>query len=94
MAGDTTELTIDGPDGSDTLTVPDGLVDLLSEADESAAEVVGDLALFGMAQRVHAAVHHAEGDVDEALEAAEGTTMSLFEERFGVTYGEATGHSH
>lgn len=94
MAEDTTELTIDGPDGSDTLTIPDGLVDLLREDEEPAAAIVGDVALFGLAQRVHAAVHHAEGDVNEELEAAEETTMSLFEERFGVTYGEATGHSH
>jgi hypothetical protein len=32
--------------------------------------------------------------VDPQLEAVEETTMDLFEERFGATYGELTGHQH
>lgn len=89
---DTVEIHIDGPDGENDLTLPADLVDLLREGEESAATVVGDLAMFGCAQRVHAAVHHSEGGED--LEAVEELTMDLFEQRFGATYGELTGHQH
>lgn len=91
---DSVVLTIDGPDGDDEVTLPSGLVEMLAEGDQSAAEVVGDLALFGCAQRAHAVVHHNQGDVDDELEAIEDTTMELFEERFGMSYADATGHHH
>jgi hypothetical protein len=91
---DTITLTIDGPEGSDELTVPSGLVDLLREGEEDASEVVGDVALFGLAQRIHGAVHHGQGEASEELEAVEESTLDLFEERFGMTFGEATGHDH
>ena len=91
---DAVTLTIDGPGGEDEVTLPAPLLEMLAEGDESAAEVVGDLAMFGCAQRIHATAHHSEGDVDEELEAIEGTTMDLFEERFGASYGELTGHQH
>lgn len=89
---DTVEVHIDGPDGENDLTLPVELVDMLREEDEPAATVVGDLAMFGCAQRVHAAVHHSEGGGD--LEDVEARIMELFEERFGATYGEVTGHQH
>lgn len=91
---ETVELSIEGDDGDDTLTLPAALVEMLAEDDESAAQVVGDLALFGCAQRIHATVHHAEGGVDPELEAVEESTMNLFEERFGTSYAELTGHQH
>lgn len=94
MAEETLTLTIESEDATDELTVPAGLVELLTEGDETAPEIVGDLALLGMAERAHAAVHHAEGEPDPRLEAAEDVTMDLFEQRFGMTYGEATGHQH
>lgn len=87
-------LTIEGEDGSDELAVPKGLIDLLAEEGESASEVVGDIALFGLAQRIHAAVHHAEGEAAPELQSVEAETMDLFEDRFGMSYGEATGHHH
>jgi hypothetical protein len=91
---DTVELSIESEDGDDTLTLPAELVDMLREGDESAAQVVGDLAMFGCAQRIHATVHHAEGGVDPKLEEVEQLTMDLFEKRFGASYGELTGHQH
>lgn len=91
---DTVVITIEGPDGEDEVSLPSPLLDLLSEGDESSATVVGDLALFSCAQRIHATVHHSEGDVSDELSAIEETTMELFEERFGSTFGEATGHQH
>ena len=94
MADETVTLSIEGDAETDEVTLPAGMLDLLREADESDAEVVGDLALFSCAQRIHATVHHAEGGDTEQYRAIEERTMALFEERFGATYGELTGHDH
>lgn len=91
---DTVTLDIEGPDGADELRLPAGLIDILADDDQTAADVVGDLAMFGCAQRIHAGVHHAQGEVDEDVAALEEPTMARFEERFGVSYGEASGHQH
>jgi hypothetical protein len=91
---DEVTLSIDGPDGTEEVTLPSRLLEMLAEGDESAAEVVADLAMFGCAQRIHATVHHSEGGVEPELEEVEATTMELFEERFGASYGELTGHQH
>ncbi|WP_246982624.1 DUF7545 family protein [Halorientalis marina] len=95
MADDTITLTIEADDGSlDELTVPTGLLDMLRENDESPPQIVGDIAMFGLAQRIHGAIHHAEGEVSPEVRAAEEETMEVFEERFGATFGEMTGHDH
>jgi hypothetical protein len=94
MADETVTLSIEGEAAIDEVTLPVGMLDLLREAEESDAEVVGDLALFSCAQRIHATVHHAEGGDTERYRAIEERTMALFEERFGATYGELTGHDH
>jgi hypothetical protein len=49
---------------------------------------------MSFADRAHALAHHAEGEADEELEAIEEAMLDRFEERFGMTYAEATGHSH
>ncbi|ELY81653.1 DUF7545 family protein [Natrinema gari] len=90
----TTTFSISSDDGAtDEITVPSGLVDLVAEGDQSDAETVGDVVLLSFASRAHHLVHHGE-DVDEDLEVQEARVMDLFEERFGVTFGEATGHQH
>ncbi|WP_336364582.1 DUF7545 family protein [Halalkalicoccus salilacus] len=92
---ETVAFTIEGDDGStDEVAVPAALLEMLAEGDEPAAEIIGDLALFSCAQRVHATVHHAEGEPDDDLAAVEEETMELFEERFGASFSELTGHSH
>ena len=91
---DTVTLTVESEEGSDEVTLPADLLDLLKEGDETPAEVVGDLAMMGCAQRIHATVHHSGGEVDPTIERLEELTMELFEERFGASYGELTGHSH
>ncbi|ELY40321.1 MULTISPECIES: DUF7545 family protein [Natronorubrum] len=88
----TFEITADD-DSTDDVTIPSGLVDLVAEGDQSDAETIADITLLSFASRAHHIVHHGEG-ADEELEAQEDRIMDLFEERFGVTYGEATGHQH
>jgi len=91
----TVTLTLDSEDdATDELVVPTALLDMLAEDGETAPEVVGDVAMFGLAQRVHGAVHHGRGETDPELEAVEKLTLDLFEDRFGRTFAELTGHDH
>ncbi|MFP4228990.1 MAG: hypothetical protein ACLFTE_09205 [Salinivenus sp.] len=90
---ETITFSIDADGATDEVTLPAGLIDLLAEGDQAPVETVGDVALLSFASRAHHLVHHGEG-ADEALEAQEAAAMELFEERFGVTYAEATGHHH
>lgn len=94
MADDTVTLHIEGPNDEDDVTLPTEMLNLMREADESDAEIVGDLALFSCAQRIHATVHHAEGGDTEEYKEIEEQTMDLFEDRFGASYAELTGHQH
>ncbi len=96
MSDDVTTTTISitaDDDSTDDVTLPSGLIDLVAEGDQSSAETIGDVTLLSFASRAHHIVHHGE-ETDEALEAQEARIMDLFEERFGVTFGEATGHQH
>ncbi|MFC7115292.1 hypothetical protein ACFQH2_10495 [Natronoarchaeum sp. GCM10025703] len=52
------------------------------------------MAMISLAQRIHGAVHHAEAEPSEEVQAIEEQTMDLFEDRFGATFGELTGHDH
>lgn len=87
-------ITIAGPEGEDDVTLPDPLLDVFANEDETRSEVVGDILMLSCAQRVHALVHHGEDELSEELAAVEQRMMSLFEQHFGVTFAEATGHSH
>lgn len=91
---ETTTISITADDGStDDVTLPSGLIDLVAEGDQSSAETLGDVTLLSFASRAHHVVHHGE-ESDPELEAQEARIMDLFEKRFGVTFGEATGHQH
>lgn len=94
MAPETTTVSIEVDGESDEFAIPVTLTEALSEDDETSAEVVGNLALLGLAQQAHGIVHHSHGDVGEELEAAEEATLDEFEERFGQSFQEMTGHSH
>lgn len=91
---ETTTFSIETDDGdADDVTIPTGLVDLLAEEGQGQAETVADITLLSFASRAHHIVHHGE-DASDELEAQEARVMDLFEERFGVTFAEATGHHH
>lgn len=92
---DAVRLTVESADGSiDTFDVPGALIDRLAEDDEPSARIVADVAVMAFAGRAHAIVHHAPGEPDPALAAAEEAMLDAFEARFGVSYAEATGHAH
>jgi len=92
---DIVTLRLESDDGeADELEVPASLIDMLAEGDETPPQVVGDIAMFGLAQRVHSAVHHSQGDTDDELEEVEELTLDLFEKRFGRSFAELTGHDH
>ncbi|GAA0285141.1 DUF7545 family protein [Halobacterium noricense] len=93
---DEATFTIEDPDGdTNEVTIPARLVEIFSEEDdESEAQVVGDIALMAFAQRAHALVHHGQGEPTEELQNVEEAVLDQFEERFGQTYAEATGHQH
>ena len=91
---ETTTVHLEADGESDELTVPTTLVKLLSEDGEDLTDVVGDMAMLALAQQAHGIVHHSQGEVDQQLAAAEEAAMDLFEERFGQSYAEMTGHDH
>lgn len=94
MASETTAVTIEVDDHDDEFAVPRALTEALSEEGETSAEVVGNLALLGLAQQAHGIIHHGHGDVGEELEAAEEEILDEFEDRFGQSFEEMTGHDH
>ena len=92
---ETETYTVEGPDGETaTFDLPEGLVDVLSEQGESTADVVGEVAFQAFVQQAHSIVHHSQGDVPDDLEEINAKAEELFEERYGQTLAEATGHDH
>ena len=91
---ETVTVHLETDEASDELTVPAALIDLLGEGGDETPEVVGDIAMLGFTQQAHGAVHHSQGGVDERIEEAETLAAELFEERFGRSFAEMTGHDH
>ena len=94
MDVETATVTIEVEDGgTEELSVPRGLLERLVEGEESLAASVGDVVVLSVANNAHHWVHHA-GEADEELAAEESARMAAFEERFGMSFGEMTGHQH
>ncbi|ERG89889.1 MAG: hypothetical protein J07HX5_02061 [halophilic archaeon J07HX5] len=91
---ETVTVSLTTNDTTETVTVSRAMIELLREDDETAPGVIGDMAVLSLAQQAHGIVHHSDGEVPEQIAAAEDHTMALFEERFGQSYAEMTGHDH
>lgn len=90
-------LTVTLEVGSETeeIELPADIVDLYrEEANESDAQVIADMLVMAFSERAHAIAHHGEGGDEETIQRIEDDMMAIFEDRFGMTYAEATGHSH
>lgn len=94
MTAETITVTLETDEDSDELEVPAKIIDLLNDGDEGTTTVVGDLAMLSIAQQAHGIIHHTQGEIGEDVEAAEELTMELFEERFGQSFAQMTGHDH
>lgn len=92
---ETTTVRIDSDDcETNELELPTELLAMVDEGGQSDAEIVADVALLSFASRIHHLVAHGEGEPDEEIKSVEEETMAQFEERFGMTFAEATGHQH
>lgn len=89
-----TTVTISTDDSEDTLELPAGIVDVFAGEDQSGAEAIGDLILVDMTHRLHGLVAHGEGTPEPELVDLEAAVQEQFEERFGASFAELTGHSH
>ena len=91
---ESTTVTIDVGDDHEEVTVPDGVLGLFGAENQTEAEVVGDLLVVSCAQRLHSLVAHGQEEPTEELQALETAMLDRFEERFGASFAELTGHSH
>ncbi|MFB6229253.1 MAG: hypothetical protein ABEH88_12010 [Halobacteriales archaeon] len=87
-------VTVEADGDEDAIEIPAGLLDRLMEEGETRADVVGSITLMALTGRAHALLHHTEDTSGEELEDIEAVMQDRFEDRFGMTYAEATGHSH
>lgn len=95
MADETLTLTIGTDDGDEeTVEVSAEMIDLLKEGDQSPAAVAGDLLVMDLSNRIHHMSHHGQGPEGADMDGMEETMMAIFEDRFGQTFAEATGHDH
>lgn len=76
------------------IELPAELVDLIVPPELEMAEGIGDLIVFSCAQRIHAVRHHSEEEHEADLDDVETAIMDQFEDRFGATFGDVTGHQH
>lgn len=92
---DATTVTVETESDTDEIELPAALVDLFrEEPGETDAQIAADMLVMAFSERAHAIAHHGEGGDQAEIQEMESEMMDLFEERFGLSYGEATGHSH
>ena len=92
---DTIRLSVETETDGDELELPAEILELYREdPEETDAQIASDMLMMAFSERAHALAHHSEGEESEDIQAIEADMMELFEDRFGVSYAEATGHSH
>jgi len=90
-----TTVTVETDDDADELELPAEILELYrEEPGETDAQIASDMLVMAFAERAHALAHHSEDEGLGDIEAVEAEMMDAFEDRFGVSYAEATGHSH
>lgn len=88
-------VTVETDENADELEIPAKILELYREdPEESDAQIAGDMLVMAFTERAHALAHHGDGEEIEDIEAVESEMLDAFEDRFGLTYAEATGHSH
>ncbi|MDX1748001.1 MAG: hypothetical protein R3324_18875, partial [Halobacteriales archaeon] len=76
MTDETISVDIDVGDGDvETLTLPEGLLELFAEEDDTRAGVIADILVLSLAQQIHGAVHHSHGETSPEVEEMEERTL-------------------
>lgn len=91
---DTSTVTIRIDDAEDQVELPTELFELFTEDSQSPAGAATDLMVLDYTHRLHAQVHHSDGEVDQQIIDLEADMRDRFEQRFGASFGELTGHQH
>ncbi len=92
---DTIPVTVETDQAANELELPAEILELYREdADETNAQIAGDMLVMAFTERAHALAHHSEGEDMGEIADIESDMLEVFEDRFGVSYAEATGHSH
>ncbi|MBS3761282.1 DUF7545 family protein [Halodesulfurarchaeum sp.] len=92
---DTIRVSVETDTAADEFELPTEILELYrEEPDETDAQIASDMLLMAFTERAHALAHHSEGEDMDEIEAIESDMMEIFEDRFGVSYADATGHSH
>lgn len=88
----TIEIAVD--DTTAELSLPDGVIEMFTGEGQEPADAVADLLTMAYTERLHGAVAHSAEEPSDALAAIEANMRDRFEERFGATFAEVTGHQH
>lgn len=91
---ETTTVRIAVEDGEEEIELPAGVLEVLGEGGQASAETVGDLLAVDCTHRLHGLVHHGDGEPDPRARELEGAMRESFEDRFGASFAELTGHEH
>lgn len=91
---ETTDVRIAVEGSEETIALPADVLTFFGGGEQPAAETVGDLLIVDCTHRLHGYVHHGDEAADPSIEEAERAMRELFEERFGSSFAEVTGHAH
>ena len=81
-------------DDDENIAIPTGVLEALTQDELTLPEIIGDLIIVSCTQRLHGMVAHGAAEPDEDLVELEAEMREVFEDRFGASFAELTGHSH